>query len=179
MGNASNKLKGITKIRNEIMKIIDKDYEIKRLIYYKTRTPLESTGIDLDKGFIQQPDISEMDFINGEKRIFPIFSNETLSIANVFIFVRRFECNLEDEVMGDNKLVIDIAVPTMNSILDNNQDRESQIATKICDLIDGEVIQSLGKIKVVYAKDSIIDNDKKFNLLSLFLKIPTLNTKIK
>lgn len=175
--SSSQKLKQITLIRNRIIQIINSDNEIKRIMYYLTSTPLEKQGRNVDGKIIWQPDISDIDFIKEEKRIHHTFSSKILDKSEVHIFVRRFESNLSDNIIGENKLVIDIVCPVKYSILDENQDRESLIGTKICDLIDGEIIQSLGKIKVIYAKDSIINNNKEFNCLSLFLEIPTSNVK--
>jgi len=55
--NSSQKLKVITRIRNNIMKLMNDSQDIKRLIYYTSNDPLESMGVDLEGNFVEQPDL--------------------------------------------------------------------------------------------------------------------------
>lgn len=175
----SNKLKTITNIRNTIMQIMNDSQDIKRLIYYISVDPLNEMSVDLEGNFITQPNL-DIDFIIGDKRILPFFNKGILTEEKVYIVCHRYSSDLKDDVIGLNKIIIDIFVPQVYSQLDSDYDRQILIATLICDNLDREIIKSksLGKIKVVSCQESITDTDKEFTVLSMFLEIPTSNMKL-
>jgi len=144
------KMKNITLVRNAIIQKINGNNDIKILIYFLTRTPLEETGIDSNNVVKDQPDISEIDFINDEKRILPFFSSSILDDYKVYVVCRRDSGNLADDVIGINKIIIDVWTPRTHAELDYEFDRQSLIVQNICNEIDQTAIKSLGKIRVVH-----------------------------
>jgi len=172
------KMKNITLVRNAIIQKINGNNDIKRLIYYLTRTPLESTGIDLDNVVQDQPDISEINFISEEKRILPFFSSNILTEDKVYVICRRDSGDLRDDCEGVNRIIIDVWTPRIHAELDYEQDRQSLIVQNICNEIDQTVIRSLGEIKVVHFQDNVDNTNKDFLILSIFVEVPTCNMKI-
>lgn len=157
--------------------MINCNQNIKRLLFYTTKTPLEKIGVNTNDESIEQPDI-ETDFVHGMPRIHSHFQDTILNELQTHIFVRRWKGNLSDKVIGDNMITVDIIVPLIYLELNDEFDRDSLIATEICDLVDNERIQSLGKIKVVQFVESNELKNKAFNTFTLFIEVPTSNAKV-
>lgn len=173
----SMKLRNITKIRNKIIQMIDENQEIKRLIKYLTSTPLESQGYDKVGTLVQQPNIEDS-FIN--TNIYPIsFTDDVLKEEQVKIFIHRLKGDLRDSDIGNNTIAIDIITPSKYIILEGeNADRNTELAIHILDLIDNEVISSIGKVRIVYYDEGKVSNGINYNVLSLYAEIKTLNGKV-
>lgn len=173
---SSLKLRNITKIRNRIIQIINNNQEIKRFIKYLTNTPLENVGYSKDGSEIQQIDIEED--LKGEN-ILPIsFNKKVLSSEKVVIFCYRLQGDLSDNSIGINTIIIDIICPSSYLVLEGeNADRNTEIAYRIIDEVDGKVINSIGTAKVVHYNEQRLSDDDDYDILSLIIEIKTSNRK--
>ena len=151
----------ITIIRNKIMEQINNSQEIKRLIMYLTRTPLELTGQGLSGNIKQQPNILT-DLISHTIRILPFTNKNLYENNNVSIVVSRQSCSLTDE--ENATLNIQIICPKIYSQLNQNEDRESSIADEII-----TILGTIEEIIDVNAIDSTPIEHEDYNILTLFL----------
>ncbi len=177
--NKSMKMKQLTKIKNFIANIINEDQQIKRYCSYLTNTPLMDKGMTLDGKIISQPDITES-LINEDKgNIIPYrFTEDIIKDKRVIIFVYKLKGDLR-KTIGENYFAVDIFVPYVYDILEElGQERNVEIASRICDLIDGKSIdKTLGEIEILEYEDNRLNRTSDYNICSLLLKIEKSNIR--
>lgn len=172
-------MKHLTKIKNFIAQRIDENQEIKRYCTYLTNTPLMKKGMTLEGKLIEQPDINAS-LINKDKgNIVPYsFTEAVVEEKRAIIFIYKYKGDLS-KTIGDNYFVIDIFIPSVYDILEElGQERNVEIASKICDLLDGESIEkNLGVIEILEYEDSRLNKSSDYNICSLTLKINKSNLR--
>lgn len=173
------KMKQLSKIKNFIAETIDKDQEIKRYCTYLTNTPLMKKGMTLDGKLIDQPDVGKS-LINKDKgNIVPYsFTESVIEEKRVIIFIYKYKGDLS-KTIGDNYFIIDIFIPSIYDVLEElGQERNIEIASKICDLLDRQTIDdSLGVIEILEYEDSRLNKSSDYNICSLTLKINKSNLR--
>ena len=174
------KLKKLTKIKNEIAKIIDENQDIKRYCTYLTNTPLLSMGMNADGKMQKQPNLTSSII---DKNIIPYrFMEDILANSEVIIFVYFDEAELSKQSLGSYIFFIDVFVPKPYDVLKEiGQERNVEIATTISDLLDSEKLPkglSLGEVDVVHARQSRLSNKSNYTVLSLTLEIKGSNFRV-
>lgn len=181
MNSKSMKMKNLTKIKNFMVDVIDQDQEIKRYCKYLTNTPLMKKGMDLNGQLISQPDITEslVDKDKGNLVAYR-FTEDIIENKRVMIFVYKVKGDLS-KTIGENYFEIDIFVPYIYDILEEmGQERNIEIATKICDLLDGKSINNqLGVIEILEYEDNRLNRTSDYNICSLMLRINKTNMRVR
>lgn len=175
----SMKFKSIQSIKNEIVQAIDGNMEIKRYIKYLTDSPLGSRGKLDDGKLIDQPDITES--LIG-KNIIPImYYEDCLESSKVFIFVYPYTGDLSGKALGNQKINIDIIVPTTKEILEDlGIQRSFEIANLICNTLDdvrlNKGLTNLAFTGYVYER---ISKEAEYVALAIQTEIGTSNMRVR
>lgn len=180
MSNISMKLKKLTKIKNEIARIIDENQDIKRYCTYLTNTPLMSMGMDSSGKMQKQPNIDKSII---DKNIIPYrFMEEVLESSEVIIFIYFDEAELSSQSLGSYTFAIDIFVPKPYDVLkEMGQERNVEIATTIADLLDSKKLSgdlTLGEVDIRYARQTRLSNKSNYTVFALNLEIKGSNFRV-
>ena len=170
------KFKTIVSNRNNIISAINLNDRIKRLLVYNTRDPFSLESTNSSGIIVSQNDVEE-DLVG--VNIFPYsFTNNILSDSKNFIFCHLYKGDLTNNVIGKNTLAIDICVSQENCMLNETQDRCTEIAYEIIQTIDGNSdIGTLGNCMVVDYQENRVSNDSPYIVLSILVDVPTSNVK--
>nr|DAH12581.1 MAG TPA: hypothetical protein [Caudoviricetes sp.] len=173
----SMKFKNITAIKNEIVKLIDENQDIRRYMTYLTDSPL-SKKAKLNNGkLVDQPDITESLI---EKTIIPyMYFEEVVEKAIPIMFVYMSKGDMSNSTVGDNYLVIEILVPTKANILQGlGEERCANIADTITDILDDKKLsKGLTSIEFVSWEQYRVSKDAEYVGLALAGKIKTSNMR--
>lgn len=165
LGTKSSKVRRIVPIKNFIVHKIDGNQNIKRLCRYYTTTPLLNRGVGYDGKSIKQPDLTDtlLKPVVNDLNVSPTarnqiitastFSGDVLAERQVSIYVHHPKSIYNpnkvsgrlsygvDPLGGRHLFMIDIIYPEEMNRLDSlHQERGTEIACEIIDMLDGIVI---------------------------------------
>lgn len=162
LGTRSSKVRRIVPIKNFIIHKIDSNQNIKRLCRYYTKTPLLNRGVGYDGSVVKQPDLKDslLKPVSNDSNVSPTaqkqiltpstFSGDVLAERQVTIYVHNpksvYNPNMVsgrisygvDPLGGRHLFMVDIVYPDELNELDSiNQERATEIAGEIVDMLDG------------------------------------------
>lgn len=162
LGTRSSKVRRIVPIKNFIIHKIDSNQNIKRLCRYYTKTPLLNRGVGYDGLVVKQPDLKDslLKPVSNDSNVSPTaqkqiltpstFSGDVLAERQVTIYVHNpksvYNPNMVsgrvsygvDPLGGRHLFMVDIVYPDELNELDSiNQERATEIAGEIVDMLDG------------------------------------------
>lgn len=162
LGTRSSKVRRIVPIKNFIIHKIDTNQNIKRLCRYYTKTPLLNRGVGYDGTVVNQPDLEDslLKPVHNDLNVSPtarnqilttsVFSGDVLAERQITIYVHHpksvFNPNMVsgrisygvDPLGGRHLFMVDIVYPNELNELDSvNQERATEIAGEIIDMLDG------------------------------------------
>ena len=177
MSTKSMKLKNLTKIKNEIVQILDESQEIKRYCIYSTNTPLLEMGKQLDGKMVIQDNINDSII---DKNIIPYrFMEDVLQENKTLIFVYFNEANLTD-VLGSYRFNVDIFVHKSYDVLEElGQERNVEIATTIADLLDEKSIIGFGQVELNYGRQVRMNTKTEYTIFELDLEVKMSNFRVR
>lgn len=161
----STKANKIDMAKIYIARLLDNSQLIKRYCTYLTKTPLATSGKDLNGDTIGQPDITEsimkdikinVGIGNSNIKIFKqtlipyMFNARAVNVEQVFVFVHNFE-NRYGQARNNNLYQdlfrIDILVPAKYDVLEPyGTQRIHKIIKAIIDLLDGQPVDKTIKL---------------------------------
>ena len=171
------KLKKLTKIKNEIVRILDNDQIIKRYCLYSTNTPLLEMGRMLNGQVVEQPNVEES--LVDKNIIAYRFLEEVLLENRNMIFVYFEEVDLSDN-LGRYKFKVDIFVYKSYDVLaELGQERNVEIATRVADLLDKEKIFGFDDLELQYGRQVRLNNKTEYTIFELELEVKSSSFRIR